>query len=171
MLVVDDLGAQQANNWIDSKVDQLLTHRFNGRLPTVIVLAKPISEMPERIALKLDDPGLSTVVQLTDSETSRGTPRFQYPQSDAGTYDVRDVRSQRSPCHRNPTNQSVFATWHLSTRLEDFREEGNPEKWLYLHGRLGVGKTHIAVAIAKCSSGKRWIAYYFLVGLQTSLTI
>ena len=41
VLVIDDLGAQQATNWVDAKLDQLLTHRFNGRLPTVVVLAKP----------------------------------------------------------------------------------------------------------------------------------
>ena len=79
MLVIDDLGAQQATNWIDSKIDQLLTHRFNGRVPTVIVLAKPVSEMPERIALKLDDPSLSTVLQLTSGSETDGSKRVNIP--------------------------------------------------------------------------------------------
>ena len=63
VLVIDDLGAQQATNWIDWKFDQLLTHRFNGRnFPQWLVLAKPIWEIPERIALKLDDPTILSKV-------------------------------------------------------------------------------------------------------------
>ena len=71
-LVIDDLGAQQATNWVDSKIDQLITHRFNGRVPTVIVLAKSVSEIPERIALKLDDPKSFTRVAV---ERTRSHPR------------------------------------------------------------------------------------------------
>ena len=57
VLVIDDFGAQQATNWIDWKFDQLLTHRFNGQLPTVIVLAKSASgDVGTRSRLKLGRP-------------------------------------------------------------------------------------------------------------------
>ena len=158
VLVVDDLGAQQANNWIDSKVDQLLTHRFNGRLPTVIVLAKPISEMPERIALKLDDPGLSTVVQLTDSETSRGAPRLNIPRAmlDRMTFETFEPNGAPSS---NPTERDCLRD--ALNEARDFAEK--PEKWLYLHGRTGVGKTHIAVAIANVQAKKGAVVTFWSV--------
>ena len=165
VLVVDDLGAQQANNWIDSKVDQLLTHRFNGRLPTVVVLAKPISEMPERIALKLDDPGLSQVAQLTGSGISRGDRHVNIPKAmlNRMTFETFDPNGAPSASHHD----RVALAGALND-ARDFAEQ--PEKWLYLHGPTGVGKTHIAVAIANVQSEKgRAITFWSVPDLLDNL--
>ncbi|GAJ19913.1 unnamed protein product, partial [marine sediment metagenome] len=35
------LGAQASTPWVKEKLDQLLTHRFNSELPTVIVTITP----------------------------------------------------------------------------------------------------------------------------------
>ncbi len=142
-LVVDDLGAQQSASWIDSKVDQLLTHRFNGRMPTVIVLAKPISELPERIALKLDDPQLAMLVRLTDLTTTENVTRVDIPAS----------------MRQRMTFETFYPEGALSANSDERASLGmalaaaqnfakNQDKWLYLHGPTGVGKTHLAVAIA-----------------------
>ena len=149
LLVVDDLGAQQANNWIDSKVDQLLTHRFNGRLPTVVVLAKPMSEMPERIALKLDDPGLSQVAQLTGSDTSRDGRRINIPKTMLDRMTFETFNPNGAPASKSDERSSLAMALAAA---RDFAE--HPEKWLYLHGPTGVGKTHIAVAISKVQAEK-----------------
>lgn len=143
-LVIDDLGAQQATNWIDSKIDQLLTHRFNGRIPTVIVLAKPVSEMPERISLKLDDPSLSRVLQLTSGSDTNESKRINIPITmlERMTFETFDPKGAPSSKHDDKASLS-FAL----NAAKEFAEQ--PEKWLYLHGPTGVGKTHIAVAIAK----------------------
>jgi len=37
LLILDDLGAQSSTPWAKEKLDQLLNHRFNNQLPTVIV--------------------------------------------------------------------------------------------------------------------------------------
>ena len=145
VLVVDDLGAQQANNWIDSKVDQLLTHRFNGRLPTVVVLAKPVAEMPERIALKLDDADFSKFVQLTDGG---GATAFEHSNIPLAMRERMTFEHFNPNGHMNATHdQSASINMAFEYALQ-FSEEGNPEPWLYLHGLTGVGKTHLAVAIA-----------------------
>ena len=149
VLVVDDLGAQQANNWIDSKVDQLLTHRFNGRLPTVVVLAKPISEMPERIGLKLDDPSLSNVAQLTGDDTSRDGRRINIPRTmlDRMTFETFDPNGAAGSNFDESKSLSIALA-----AAQDFAV--NPEKWLYLYGHTGVGKTHLVVAIAAVRAKK-----------------
>ncbi len=138
VLVLDDLGAQQASNWIDSKVDQLLTHRFNGRMPTVLVLAKAVSELPERVALKLDDPGFSRLFELSGGEDSRTNLPKQM--LDRMTFEAFD------PDGAAPSDAERQALRDALAAAKGFAE--NSENWLYLHGGPGSGKTHLALAIA-----------------------
>ncbi len=148
-LVIDDLGAQQTTNWIDSKIDQLLTHRFNGRLPTVIVLAKPVSEMPERIALKLDDPSLSRVFQLTGGDETGGSNRGDIPKTllESMTFETFNPDGAISATHND--RESVAGAYKAARQFVD---PERPKPWLYLHGPSGVGKTHLAVAITNALS-------------------
>ena len=167
ILVIDDLGAQQATNWIDWKFDQLLTHRFNGQLPTVIVLAKPASEMPERIALKLDDPSLSRVFQLTSESETNESKRLNIPTTmlERMTFET-----------FNPDGASA-ATIHDQASIDlafksarEFAHFENQKPWLYLHGQTGVGKTHIAVAIAKVQSDRgRSVTFWSVSDLLDNL--
>ncbi len=143
VLVIDDLGAQQATNWVDAKLDQLLTHRFNGRISTVIALAKPIDELPERVALKLDDPTLSQVAKLSISGSGAVDRRVNIPQTMLERMTFESFDPQGAPsCNANEKASLNLAL----VAARDFADK--PEKWLYLHGPTGVGKTHIAVAIA-----------------------
>ena len=143
VLVIDDLGAQQATNWVDSKIDQLFTHRFNGRIPTVIVLANPSSEMPDRIALKLDDPSISRIFQLTSESESNASKRVNIPDT---------MLESMTFCKFHPdgagsASESEQDALHEALKTtREFAEK--PENWLYLHGGPGSGKTHLAVAIA-----------------------
>ena len=145
VLVIDDLGAQQASNWIDSKVDQLLTHRFNGRIPTVVVLAKPVSAMPERIALKFDDPGFSRVCELSGGSD----PRINIPRQMLHRMTFETFNPDGAPSAKHDDRASLGLACAASKEFAD-----RPERWLYLHGPTGVGKTHLAVAIAKVQSDR-----------------
>ncbi len=144
-LVIDDLGAQQSTNWIDSKIDQLLTHRFNGGLPTVIVLAKPVSEITERIALKLDDPSLSRVFHLTSEAEAIGARRVNIPATmlERMTFETFEPYGAKSA--KLEARESVVGAYKVA---RDFVGPERTKPWLYLHGTTGVGKTHLAVAIA-----------------------
>ncbi len=143
VLVIDDLGAQQTTNWLDAKIDQLLTHRFNGRIPTVIALAKPAHQMPERIALKLDDPSISSVARLKAETTAQedrplNIPKAMLQRMTFETFDPSGSASSNA-AERDSLNEAFKGA-------KEFSEQ--PTKWLYIHGEPGVGKTHIAVAIA-----------------------
>ena len=146
-LVIDDLGAQQATNWVDSKIDQLLTHRFNGRLPTVLVLAKSIDFLPERIAMKLDDPNLSRIAQLTGSGEPTGERRVNIPKAMLQRMTFESFDPSGAPSSKSDERASLGMALAAAREFAD-----NPEKWLYLHGPTGVGKTHIAVAIANAQA-------------------
>ena len=166
-LVIDDLGAQQATNWIDSKIDQLLTHRFNGRLPTVIVLAKPVSEMPERIALKLDDPSLSVVFQLTSGSETNESKRLNIPTTMLERMTFETFNPDGASAATSHDQASIALAFESAREFAYFE---NQTPWLYLHGQTGVGKTHIAVAIAKAQSDRgRSVTFWSVPDLLDNL--
>ena len=145
LLVIDDLGAQQSAKWIDAKLDQLLTHRFNGRLPTVIVLARPLSEMPDRVSLRLDDAELSQIFNVSVESEIVLDPPVNIPSTmlERMTFDSFNPNgSEQSTVNdRESLNQALKAACV-------FVEQSDSTPWLYLHGTTGVGKTHLAVAVA-----------------------
>ena len=145
VLVIDDLGAQRETNWIDSKIDQLLTYRFNARMPTVVVLAKAIEQLPERIALKLDDPTLSEIVDLglddeSTIEQTLGIPSEMTHRMMFENFDPDGANSATSNDRASIRSALKYA--------REFVDSPDSHPWLYLHGPTGVGKTHLAVAVA-----------------------
>ena len=58
LLVLDDLGAESSTAWAEDKLYQIIVHRHEVRLPTVITNAFSIEELEEakpRIASRLVD--------------------------------------------------------------------------------------------------------------------
>ena len=147
VLVVDDLGAHSSADWVETKVDQLLTHRFNAQMPTVVVLAKSVSDLTPRIAAKLSDENSSRILQLTPYEQSRtGIPQKLLDEMTFETFETyKRLRTDEPQKHL------------LNLVLGTARNfVGNPDQrtWLYIQGDTGVGKTHLAIAIAKESIEK-----------------
>src|SRR5690606_8996259 len=64
MLILDDLGVQSQTPWADEKVDQLLTHRYARRLPTVITSSVPVERMSDRLRTRIADPMISHRIEL-----------------------------------------------------------------------------------------------------------
>ncbi len=143
LLVIDDLGAQQSASWVDSRIDQLLTHRFNRGLPTVIVLAVARDQLPERIAMKLLalDFSVSIVISALDQLGRESGSRIPKTMLERMTF---EAFNHEGGAAANTTERESLNI-ALATAKE-FAE--NPNKWLYLHGHTGVGKTHLAIAIA-----------------------
>jgi DNA replication protein DnaC len=46
-LVLDDLGVHSATPWAQEKLFQILNYRYNGRLPTIITIGRPLEELPD----------------------------------------------------------------------------------------------------------------------------
>ena len=58
LLILDDLGAENSTPWAEDKLYQIIVHRHEARLPTVITNAFSIEELEEakpRIASRLVD--------------------------------------------------------------------------------------------------------------------
>ena len=141
LLVLDDFGVQSSTPWAREKLDQLLTYRFNSKLPTVIVPIVPLEQMEERLQTRLTDPELSKVCaiekkQPVSLEYTWG-PEFELQKS--MTFKNFDLqRPNLSPEQLENLEMAYRAALNFAQL---------PDGWLVLQGENGCGKTHLAAAI------------------------
>lgn len=141
LLVLDDLGAQSSTAWAKEKLDQLLNHRFNNQLPTVIVTILPIDQLEERVRIRLTDPKLCKVYILEEERTPSPDYAQELPEL------------LRSMNFRNFDSRRVNLLPEQGENLGEafrlaFDFARSPEGWLIFLGDTGCGKTHLAAAIA-----------------------
>jgi DNA replication protein DnaC len=142
ILILDDLGVQSSTAWADEKLDQILTHRFNRRLPTLVTTGKRFEELGDRLRTRLGDPYFSKVVNI---KAGSGTPDIrdsglQTRLSESMTF---DSFLPKGAAGATVAQRRSLAEAHAAAKV--FAE--HPSGWLYLAGPTGVGKTHLAAAI------------------------
>ena len=64
LLVLDDLGTENATTWAREKLFQIINHRYNTRLPTVITTNQDLESVDERIRSRISDRDLVKHVVL-----------------------------------------------------------------------------------------------------------
>lgn len=142
LLVMDGLGAQSSTPWAQEKLQQIMNHRYNAELPTVITTALPMDEIDPYVRSRLEAPGLSTIVPVGADERHAvpGQGGIDPALARRMTFESFDVRGN------NPTAQQQAS---LEWAFESSRNfAADPHGWLTLFGETGAGKTHLAVAIA-----------------------
>jgi len=140
LLVLDDLGAQASTPWVKEKLDQLLTHRFNSELPTVIVTITPFEQLEDRIRTRLTDPDLCQIYVVGEKQVSLEygwSPEFELQKT--MTFDKFQKRVNLLP----EQQENLAAALRAAV---DFAK--SPDGWLVFLGETGCGKTHLAAAIA-----------------------
>jgi DNA replication protein DnaC len=76
LLILDDYGEQSTTPWAQEKLYQIINHRYNARLATVITTRLTTDEMDSPIVSRFFDNNLSTVFEIrvpdyrTDAATS-----------------------------------------------------------------------------------------------------
>ena len=142
VLVVDDFDATHANAKVESKLDQLLTSRATLPLPTVIVLSQPYRQLPERFKQRFMDAQLCTHCEIL-SGTHADSAEDQVPKAllERMTFDTFDPNG--APTANRDEQASLSMALDAAKRFA-----ADPKGWLHLHGVVGAGKTHLAVAIA-----------------------
>jgi len=141
LLVLDDFGVQASTPWAREKLDQLLNHRLNSQLPTVIVTITPIEQLEERLYTRLTDPKLCRICVVEEKQSSSleytWGPEFELQKSMTfANFDWKRVNLL--PEQR----QNLEGAFRLAL---DFAK--SPEGWLVFMGGTGCGKTHLAAAI------------------------
>lgn len=68
LLILDDLDTQTGIPWVRDKLFQLLNYRHTARLPTVITTALTLEALGDRLASRLVDHALCTVIVLAQPQ-------------------------------------------------------------------------------------------------------
>ena len=64
LLILDDLDTQNAKTWAKEKIYQILNHRYETRLPTVITTSSSLDELDPRIRSRMLDERICTVYKV-----------------------------------------------------------------------------------------------------------
>ena len=142
ILILDDLGAQSGTPWADEKLDQILTHRYNRRLPTMVTTGQRFDELNDRLRTRLGDPYFSKLIHI---KPGSGTPDIRHSGLDARLAESMTFDSFTSKGASGATSAQKRSLSEAFEAAKVFAE--HPAGWLYLAGPTGVGKTHLAAAI------------------------
>jgi DNA replication protein DnaC len=152
LLVLDDLGAQNATPWAVEKLFQIIDYRYIRRLPLVVTSNQRLEDLDDRIRSRLQDPELSTHVSIV-------APDYRAPIREINDPLVHQLQllndrsfgnfSLREPEHLDPEAQLSLENAFRAT--QEFAEQ--PRGWLMLMGGYGCGKTHLAAAIGNYRKG------------------
>ena len=145
LLILDDLGTQSSTAWAQEKLFQILNHRYNAHLPTVITSNRRLEDIDLRIRSRMVDPDVATLVTILAPDFRRsGVDQDQSDLSSLAlladmTFEDWDPRNDLPPDERANLRRAFDL-------CRGFAEQ--PEGWLVLSGDYGCGKTHLAAAIA-----------------------
>ena len=146
VLVLDDLTAQATTPWAREKLFQIISHRFNAELPTIITVRGPLERLEEGLRTRLEaSNGFSRVFRLGEHNTRLARRVGDIP---AGmlqrmTLENFDVRGGANA--NRAGRESLLMAWQAA---KAFAANPEVESWLLLTGPRGCGKTHLAIAIA-----------------------
>lgn len=152
LLVLDDLGTQNATAWAEEKLYQIFNYRYVNRLPTVVTTNQTLDEIEGRIQSRLRDPELVRVIRIeapdhrnpAGNSTRRQLSSLEFHREQTfGSFSMRET--DRLPQDEQKSLEKAFRA------AQSFAE--NPSGWMVLTGTYGCGKTHLAAAIANYRAG------------------
>jgi DNA replication protein DnaC len=144
VLVLDDLSVTNATPWAQEKLFQVINHRYNNSLPTVVTVRGPLKRLDDSLRTRLEgSDGTASIVQLGNFNRRLVL----------GIGEVRPEMLQRMTFENFDTLGGANATSTDQESLDRVMHTAqnfasDPDGWLLLTGPRGCGKTHLAVAIA-----------------------
>ncbi|MDA1227539.1 MAG: ATP-binding protein [Chloroflexi bacterium] len=143
ILVLDGLGSQSSTPWAEEKLQQIINHRYNAESPTIVTTANDMAELDPYIRSRFQASGLSRVVEVATHQPTQvhRLGRIDPEMLKRMTFETFDVRGN------NPTAGQRASIDAALQAAKNFAQD--PDGWITLFGETGVGKTHLAVAIAE----------------------
>jgi DNA replication protein DnaC len=142
LLIFDGLGSHSTTPWAEEKLRQVINHRYNAELPTVVTTANSLDDMDELIVSRLRAPGLGRILELrsTTPEQASRVGHIEPQMLQRMTFETFDARGNNPNAGQRASLEAALSA------AKNFAAD--PDGWLTLSGNTGVGKTHLAVAIA-----------------------
>jgi DNA replication protein DnaC len=142
LLILDDLDLSINSAWAKGKIQQILNHRFNEQLPTLITSSVPAEILEDNLNAHLTDPEFC-VINKIQSKEKLGLEHF----------DGMQLELMRKMSFKNFDYKRLTLSYEQKLNLEQaYRVALNfaqsPQGWLILAGDNGCGKTHLAASIA-----------------------
>ncbi|MDO9334690.1 MAG: ATP-binding protein [Dehalococcoidales bacterium] len=141
ILVLDDFGSQSSTPWAKEKLDQLLSHRYNNRLPTVIVSTVPIDELEERVRTRLANTEFCRIHTLGSSLKELSQYNWAPGLELQKRMTFENFITKRGEL-TSDQRQNLENAYELAHNFAD-----SPGDWIVFAGENGCGKTHLAAAI------------------------
>ena len=161
VLILDDLGTQSSTAWAQEKLFQILNHRYNAQLPTVVTTNLSIDRLDERLRMRLTDPAIARVYYV---EAATRAVDVNLPDS-LGLQSIAQMTFETFDSAVGHLKQEE--RWSLENAYRTAMEFAEaPEGWLLLFGPNGCGKTHLAAAIAnRCRARGERPVFFFVADL------
>jgi DNA replication protein DnaC len=141
LLVLDDLGTQSSTPWAEEKLFQILNHRFNAELPTVVTV-NSLKQLDERLVARLQDTAIAYQCELDKPQA----PLFQQIGGISFEFLADKTFETFDASGMNADEEGKESLRFAFTVAREFAQK--PERWLVFLGVHGCGKTHLAAAIA-----------------------
>ena len=166
VLILDDLGSHSTTPWAQEKLFQVINHRFNLALSTVITVRGPLQQLDESLRTRIESvQDFSRVYQLGQYNTrlARSIGDLPTEMQHRMTFAAYDTSGSGSSGRTDRVSLE-----HAKAAAENFAAD--PEGWLLFTGPRGSGKTHLAVATAgECLRRDRPVFFAFVPTLLDHL--
>ena len=146
-LILDDFGTQNATQWAQEKLFQIINYRYINKLPMVVTTNLELDQIEGRIRSRLEDPALVTRAHIQAPDYRRPMEAVGYHELSTlslhghQTFDSFSMRKSEGLAADKISNLEK-----VSTAAKQFAD--NPRGWLVFTGPFSSGKTHLAAAIA-----------------------
>ena len=160
VLILDDLGTQNATPWAEEKLYQILNARYVNKRPTVITTNLDLDELDPRLRSRLSDLDLVRKAPISAPDFRRSA--VEQGQSSMSSLTLYPDKTFESFNLRPELPRDDHANLKEALRLaEDFARQ--PQAWLMFTGNYGTGKTHLAAAIANFQAQRGYPAMFIVV--------
>jgi DNA replication protein DnaC len=161
LLVLDDFNIDAITPWASDKLLQIVSFRYNARLPLVVTTKVHPEEIEEKFRDRLLDPSICNILKVDEAEI---LCELEPPLLQKMLFDNFDSKRVNLPLEqRRNLGQAFKLAQSFAT---------SPEGWLVLQGTSGCGKTHLACAIANfCLKQGREVKFVFIPDLLEELRV
>ncbi len=160
ILILDDLGTQNATPWAEEKLYQILNARYVAKLPTVITTNLDLDDLDPRLRSRLSDQDVVRKLQILAPDFRRNP--VEQEQSSISSLSLYHDKIFETFNPRTNLPREERSNLQEALRLsEEFAEQ--PRGWLVFIGEYGTGKTHLAAAIANYQATRGYEAMFVVV--------